>query len=243
MTSPETSGPTACPRSSARQPHWVSSSAATAWGTHRGRQPTDTRRCQYEKAGSASGYATRRLLVRRQLCRRRIGLRAALRGSRRRPASMLIRPMPGADRDRLLENLRFVHIEVGNVRSRGYTPPGRWPPGSTPRRPPPRSAPSSSPCPHGSPGPHGEPTSTYPSTGHGRTRGRRCSPRRPGHQPQRPDHPAPTAQRTTRSGRTGQTGTSTRPNQNSPSPDPLKRDPKADRCIQAQWPGAQCGAW
>lgn len=35
---------------------------------------------------------------------------------------MLIRPIPGADRDGLLESLRYVHMEVGNVRSRGHTP-------------------------------------------------------------------------------------------------------------------------
>jgi hypothetical protein len=41
----------ACPRSSARQLHWVRSSAATAWVMHRSRQPTDTRRSPCERAG------------------------------------------------------------------------------------------------------------------------------------------------------------------------------------------------
>ena len=34
---------------------------------------------------------------------------------------MLIRPLPGTDRDNLLKNLRYVQVEVGNIRSRGHT--------------------------------------------------------------------------------------------------------------------------
>jgi len=34
---------------------------------------------------------------------------------------MLIRPMPGTDRDSLLKTLVHLHMEVGNVRSRGHT--------------------------------------------------------------------------------------------------------------------------
>jgi PIN domain len=34
---------------------------------------------------------------------------------------MLIRPLPGTDRDSLLENLRYVHSQVGNVRTGGTT--------------------------------------------------------------------------------------------------------------------------
>jgi rRNA-processing protein FCF1 len=34
---------------------------------------------------------------------------------------MLIRPLPGADRDSLLKNLENLHMEVGNIRSHGHT--------------------------------------------------------------------------------------------------------------------------
>jgi len=34
---------------------------------------------------------------------------------------MLIRPIPGSDRDNLLKNIEYVHTQVGNVRSAGHT--------------------------------------------------------------------------------------------------------------------------
>jgi hypothetical protein len=37
--------------------------------------------------------------------------------SHEREGSMLIRPMPGSDRDNLLKNIEYVHTQVGNVRS------------------------------------------------------------------------------------------------------------------------------
>src|SRR5665648_497884 len=73
-------------------------------------------------------------------------------------------------------------------------PPGPWPRSFTPRRPPPRSAPSSSPCPPGSRVRPAGCAYTYPSDGPGNTRGRRCSPPPAGHRSRRPDHPAPEAQ-------------------------------------------------
>jgi PIN domain len=35
---------------------------------------------------------------------------------------MLIRPIPGADRDTILRNLQHVHMQVGNIRIGGHTP-------------------------------------------------------------------------------------------------------------------------
>ena len=103
---------------------------------------------------------------------------------------------------------------AGPGRVRGQPHPrrrGPSPQGSTPRRPPPRPAPSSSPCPPAPPAPPAACGCTYPSDGHGRTPGKRCSPTQPGHRPPRPDHPAPAAKPRTPRGRPGQTGHTTTP--------------------------------
>ena len=67
----------------------------------------------------------------------------------RRPRDRLPRTVPG--------------LSWPRSRSTSPAPPEPSPPGSTPRRPPPRSAPSSSPCPHGSPGPPANPPPPTPA--------------------------------------------------------------------------------
>jgi len=126
-------------------------------------------------------------------------------------------------------------------RSTSPAPPGPWPHGSTPRPPPRRSAPSSSPCPGGSPAPPARSESTSPSTGPGSTPGRRCSPPPAGHQPQRPDRQTSPSGRNQgpRRGKPGRPATSASPNQKTRAPVPIKRHQTADRWIEDEGRVAQ----